>query len=174
MLFRRNFSDKNQKDRFRFILILLLSVVLISGCNSKNKKSASELNITSAIAQEPYQIKIWQGGGFTGFATGFTLFSAGEVTHWQRLPGQSDTTLWIVKGYSSQIQKLRNQLEESGALDLNYAEVGNMTAGINYEIKGKKYTWTWNQTGSEKDIPELLRSWYQDAKDFCQSFKHEN
>ena len=50
---------------------------------------------------------------------------------------------------------------------MKYAETGNMTAGINYETKGEKHTWTWNQIDAEKDIPEALRSWYQNAVDFC-------
>ncbi len=174
MLFNKNFSNENQKDRFRFILILLLSVLLIPGCNSKNKKSASELNINSAMEQEAYQITLWQGGGFTGLTTGFTLSSGGEVAHWQRFPGQSNTALWIVSGYLPEIQKLRRQLEESGVLEMTYTEPGNMTAGINYETKDKKYLWTWNQTGIENDIPEPLRRWYQNAMDFCQSLQHKN
>ena len=88
MLFSQYLSNNNQKDHFRFVLIFLLSVVLISACNSKNKKSVSELNINSAMEQDAYQITIWQGGGFTGLTTGFTLSSAGEVTYWKRLPGQ--------------------------------------------------------------------------------------
>ena len=171
MLISKFLLNKNYIDRFRFILILLLSVVLISGCNSKNKKSVSELNTSRAVDQDTFQIKLWQGGGFTGLTTGFTLSSAGEVTHWQRFPGQSDSVLWIVKGHSSDIQKLRSQLEASGALEMKYAETGNMTASVSFEKKDEKYTWTWNQTGAEKDIPEPLRSWYQNALDFCQSLQ---
>jgi hypothetical protein len=174
MLFSQYLSDKYQKNHYRFILILLLSVVLISGCNSKNKKSASEVKINSAMEQEAYQITLWQGGGFTGLTTGFTFYSTGEVTHWQRFPGQSDSVLWIVKGYSSKIKKLRDQLEESGALEMKYAETGNMTAGINFETKSGKYTWTWNQTGTETDVPESLRSLYQQAMNFCQSLQQKN
>ena len=171
MLFSQYLSGKNQIDRFRFILILLLSVILISGCNSKNQKSASALNTNRSMEQRAYQITLWQGGGFTGLTTGFTLSSTGEVTHWQLFPGQPDSVLWIMKGYSSEIKKLRNQLEESGALEMKYAETGNMTAGINYETKGEKYAWTWNQTGAEKDIPGPLRSCYQNAMNFCQSLQ---
>ncbi|UCE07722.1 MAG: hypothetical protein JSW07_06740 [bacterium] len=174
MLFTQYFSNKNQKDSFRFILILLLSVVFISGCNSKHKKSAMQLSANSATGQESYQITLWQGGGFTGLTTGFTLSSAGEVTHWQRFPGQPDSALWVMKGYSSGIKRLRNQLEESGALEMKYAETGNMTAGINYETKGEKYIWTWNHTGVENDVPEPLRTWFQNAMDFCQSLQHKN
>ena len=174
MLLSQYLSSNNQKDHFRFILIFLLSVVLISGCNSKNKKSLSELNINSAMEQQAYQITLWQGGGFTGLTTGFTLSSTGEVTRWQRLPGQSDSVLWIMKGYSSEIQKLRSQLEESGALEMKYDDTGNITVGISYNKKDEKYLWTWNQTGVKTDVPEPLRNWYQNAMDFCRSLQQKN
>lgn len=173
MLFSKKFSNRNQKDHFRFILMLVLLVALILACNLKNKKPASELDINSTIEQEAYKITLWQGGGFTGLTTGFTLSSAGEVTHWQRFPGQSDSLLWIVKGYLSEIKNLRSQLEEVGVLEMEYAETGNMTAGINFETKGEKYAWTWKQTGAKKDIPEPLRTWYQNAMDFCLSLQQK-
>jgi hypothetical protein len=53
------------------MLIVILSLVLITGCNSKNKKSAVELSANAAVEQEPYQITFWQGGGFTGLTAGF-------------------------------------------------------------------------------------------------------
>ena len=167
----QTFLNKNQNNRYRFILILLFFVTLVPGCSSKNKKSASDLNANRSVDQEVFQITLWQGGGFTGLTTGFTLSSAGEVTHWQRFPGQSDSALWIMKGLSSEIQKLRDQLEETGALEIKYAETGNMTTGISYEKKAEKYFWTWKQTGNETDVPESLRSWYQNAMDFCQSLQ---
>ncbi|HEX9972078.1 MAG TPA: hypothetical protein VGD14_08420 [bacterium] len=126
------------------------------------------------MEKKAYQITLWQGGGFTGLATGFTLSSAGEVTHWQRLPGQSDSVLWIMKGYSSEIQKLRSQLDQSGVLEMKYDVTGNMTAGISYEKENKKYIWTWNQTGAENDVPEPFRSWHQNAMKFCQSLQNKN
>jgi len=173
MLISKFLLNKNYMDRFRFILMLLLSVVLISRCNSKNKKAASALNINRTMEQSAYQITLWQGGGVTGLTTGFTLASAGEVTHWQRFPGQPDSVLWIVTGYSSDIQKLRIQLEASGSLEMKNAETGNMTTGVSYEKKAEKYLWTWNQTGAEKDIPEPLRGWHQNAMDFCQTLQQQ-
>ena len=177
MSINTNISNKNHGDEYYSILkmlFIILSLVLITGCNSKNKKSAVELSARAAAEQEPYQITLWQGGGFTGLASGFTLSSNGEVTHWQRFPGQSDSILWKETGNFAEIQKLKNQLEESGALEMKAEETGNMTAGASYETKETVYRWTWKQTGSDDDIPESIRGWFKDAINFCQSLKSEN
>lgn len=170
-------SDKNQGDHyktFQDIFLVVLSIVLITGCNSRNKKSAVELSASNATEQEPYQIRLWQGGGFTGLISGFTLFSNGEVTHWQRFPGQSDSILWKGTGSLAEIQKLKRQLEESGALEMKADETGNMTEGASYETKETVYRWTWKQTGSDDDIPESIRGWFKDAILFCQSLLEKN
>ena len=170
-------SKKNKRDRYKFFIkisLVVFSVVLIAGCNSKNKKSAMELNTRIAAEQEPYQIRLWQGGGFTGLTSGFTLSSNGDVTRWQRFPGQPDSILWKGAGNLAEIQKLKTQLIESGALETKSTETGNMTAGINYETKDNKYTWTWTKSDSENDIPELFKDWYQKATIFCQSLQGKN
>lgn len=170
-------SDKNQKKHHNLIwkiLFVILVLFLITGCNSKNKKSAVEMNASSAVEQESYQITLWQGGGFTGLTSGFTLSSTGEVIHWQRFPGQPDSILW--KGTRSQveIQKLKSQLEQSGALKLKADETGNMTAGVSYKMNETVYRWTWKKIGSDDDIPELIRDWFKDALNFCQSLQSKN
>ena len=127
-----------------------------------------ELSAEAVAEQEPFQITLWQGGGFTGLASGFTLSSNGDVTHWQRFSGQSDSILWMGTGNLVEIQKLKSQLEESGALEMKVEESGNMTAGASYETKETGYRWTWKQSGFDDDIPELIRDWFKDAINFCQ------
>ena len=170
-------SDNNQRGHYYLMLkmlFIILSVVLIACCHSKDKKSAMELSASKAGEQDPYQIMLWQGGGFTGLASGFTLFSNGDVTHWQRFPGQSDSILWKETGNLAEIQKIRSQLEETGALEMTSDETGNMTAGASYEMKETVYRWTWKYTGSDDDIPESIRSWFKDAIGFCQSLQSNN
>lgn len=77
------------------------------------------------------------------------------------------------KGYQSEIQQFKKQLEESGALEKEYAETGNMTVGIEYATAEKRFVWTWKKTGAENDVPEPLQEWYQQALTFCQSLEKD-
>lgn len=156
------------------LMIVALFLVLSPACNSKKRKAALDMDVHHQIDQQAFQITLWQGGGFTGSTTGFTISSNGEVAHWQRFGGQSDTTLWMVNGYLAEVQNLKNRLEQSGMLELKYADTGNMTAGIKYEIRNQQYIWTWNLSGVDSDIPEPLREWYRHARDFCQSIQQKN
>lgn len=169
---------KNQKRSKKYpmthdLALLMLLFALLLSCNSTQKKSGSE-TITKNQIDQVFQITLWQGGGFTGLTTGFTLSSNGAVVHWQRFGGQADTTLWKVKGYLSEVQNLKNQLEESGMLELKYTDTGNITAGIKYETQDQQHVWTWNNSGVDNDIPEPLREWYRHARDFCQSIQQKN
>jgi len=160
---------ENLKKYLWLILVFLLTVVLIQGCSIKDKTPAGESNLDGETAPDTYRFTLWEGGGFTGLTTGFSLSADGRVTHWQRFKGQADSVLWTEEGHAAPIDTLRIQLEESGALEMQYNESGNMTAGITYEHTDKKYLWTWKHTGSADEVPEPLRSWRQKAIDFCQS-----
>jgi hypothetical protein len=169
-------SDNNQRGHYYLMLkmlFIILSLVLIACCHSKDKKSARELSASKAAEQEPYQITLWHGGGFTGLASGFTLSSNGEVTHWQRFPGQSDSIVWKGTASLAEIQKLKSQLAESGALEMISEETGNMTAGVSYETKETVHRWTWKYTSSDEDIPESIRGWFKEALRFCQSLQSD-
>jgi len=170
-------ADKNKRGHFYLMLkmlFIILSVVLMACCHSKDKKSAMELSASKAAEQDPYQIMLWQGGGFTGLVSGFTLSSTkGDVTHWQRFPGQPDSILWKETANSAEIQKLKIQLEESGALEMKAEETGNMTAGASFQTKEIVYRWTWKHTGSNDDIPESIRGWFKEALRFCRSLQSD-
>ena len=92
----------------------------------------------------------------------------------QRFPGQSDSILWKGKVDLEEVQELKNQLEESGALEMKADETGNMTAGASYAAIDTSYQWTWKQSGSDDDIPELIRDWFKNAISLCRSLQDKD
>ena len=53
--------NKNKRDRYKFFIKIshvIFSIVLIIGCNSKNKKSAVELSASAAVKLVSCQLNI--------------------------------------------------------------------------------------------------------------------
>ncbi len=168
-------SNKDKRGRYNSMLkisCILLSALIITCSHSKEKQAKMELGDSKATEQAAYQIIIWKGGGFSGQVSGFTLSSNGEVTRWQRFPGQSDTILWKGAASLAEIQKIRSQLEQSMALEMKADVTGNMTAGVSYTTKETALRWTWRYTGSDDSIPEAIRSWFKEAMAFCRALEN--
>lgn len=116
---------------------------------------------------EPFTLSLSSGGGFSGLVEGFTLTSQGQVTAWQKLPGNPETTLWSKKGDSDSAIALVESLKSFLAVDLK--ETGNVTTRISLVLPDT--SWLWSKSGSvaASDVPEPFQTWYARAESYCLS-----
>ncbi len=156
-------------------LVLILFLIILSttqnGCKSKDIKSNKiKSNITGAINQEAkvdsFNIIISNGGGFTGLKNGYTLNSAGVVKRWRQLSLVNDTTIWKVQTDGIKIKDFRNKLVNSGILEKQYKDTGNITFVLSYQIPDTTYTWSWNGKNGGENVPSEIKDWFKDITDY--------
>ena len=156
-------------------LVLILFLIILSttqnGCKSKDIKSNKiKSNITGAINQEAkidsFNIIISNGGGFTGLKNGYTLNSAGVVKRWRQLSFVNDTTIWKVQTDGIKIKDFRKKLVNSGILEKQYKDTGNITFVLSYQIPDTTYTWSWNGKNGGENVPSEIKDWFKDITDY--------
>ena len=161
-------------------LVLILFLIILSttqnGCKSKDIKSNKiKSDITGAINQEAkidsFNIIISNGGGFTGLKNGYTLNSAGVVKRWRQLSFVNDTTIWKVQTDGIKIKDFRNKLVNSGILEKQYKDTGNITFVLSYQIPDTTYTWSWNGKNGGENVPSEIKNWFKDITDYIISVR---
>lgn len=161
--------NKPKYSAMLFILFLLFAT--LNGCKSKDiKPNQIKTDVTGAIKQatkvDSFKIIISNGGGFTGLKNGYTLNSAGIVKRWRQLSLVKDTTIWKVQTDGIKINNFKDQLVDSGILEKQYNDTGNITFILSYKLPDTTYRWSWNGKNGGENVPAEIKDWFKDITDY--------
>jgi len=175
-------ENKRQKMRKMNLLLLKISSLLfviltIIGCGAcivekDGSANKSQNSLAKTDLEEPLQLSFASGGGFTGLASGYTIYSNGKINHWKRLSVVKDTVDWSTSVDASRATKFRTELVKSGLLERNILETGNMTTHLKYETTDSTYMWSWRGQGESGNVPVEIKDWYIEITKFCNDLKN--
>jgi hypothetical protein len=121
-------------------LFFIFCIGFVACSNMGDKKSEA-----TAEKASYFKIALSSGGGFTGIYRGYSLLWQGVVER-------------------GEVERIRGELQKSGALDKRFAGAGNMTAVVAYETADTTYRWSWDRT---REGPVGLSEWYEKTRAFC-------
>ncbi|HET9137418.1 MAG TPA: hypothetical protein VFO76_12340 [Candidatus Kapabacteria bacterium] len=131
----------------RFCLLICL---IAAGCSSGHH---------SASSREASTIRIGAGGGFSGYYSGYSFKSTGEVVSWQRRSLTSpDTVLGSATLSADSVDFFFRYLDEVNFSALDYLSSGNMNYSIEYTIGEKTHRVSWGD--SDPSAPEEIKVFY--------------
>jgi hypothetical protein len=140
-------------------LFFIFCIGFVACSNMGDKKSEA-----TAEKASYFKIALSSGGGFTGIYRGYSLYGDGRVEAWQSWAGKGDSLLWQGVVERGEVERIRGELQKSGALDKRFAGAGNMTAVVAYETADTTYRWSWDRT---REGPVGLSEWYEKTRAFC-------
>lgn len=134
----------------KILIICLLIGVIGAGCSSGNHSSSS---------RAPSSIRIGAGGGFSGFYSGYSFKTTGEVVSWQRRSLTSpDTVLASGTASADSLEFFFRYLDEINFSALDYLSSGNMNYSIEYTVGDKSHKVSWGD--SDPSAPEEIKVFY--------------
>jgi len=168
----------NKLKYLTIFLVIFLLFTTLNGCKSKDiKPNQIKTDITEAINQatkvDSFKIIISNGGGFTGLKNGYTLNSAGIVKRWRQLSFVKDTTIWKVQTDGIKINNFKNKLVNSGILEKQYNDIGNITFILSYQLPDTTYHWSWNGKNGGKNVPAEIKDWFKNITDYIISVQKQ-
>lgn len=144
-----------------FALLIILPLFLMATMPARPRQAASK----------KFTVIYGSGGGFTGMANGYIIYSDGKVEKWSGLYFRRSKIEKLGAAAPKTLQPLQKVFDTLAFKKWKYKDVGNMTTQM-WCISGKDTTTiSWKGTEPGKEVPPPIREFYLNLQSAVQSIK---
>lgn len=133
--------------------------------------AAMPVFLRQATTPKKYKVIYGSGGGFTGMANGYIIYSDGKVEKWSGLYFRRSKIEKLGTAAPKTLQPLQKIFATLAYKKWKYKDAGNMTTQV-WCISGKDTTAiSWKGTEPGKEVPSPIRDFYLTLQSIVQSIK---
>jgi len=127
--------------------------------------------LRQAAAPKKFTVLYGSGGGFTGMANGYIIYSDGNVEKWSGLYFRRSKIEKLGVAVPKTLQPLQKVFVARAYKKWKHKDAGNMTTQV-WCISGKDTTTiSWKGTEPGKEVPPPIRDFYLALQSVVQSVK---
>lgn len=154
--------------KYKVIVTLIILAQLVAGCSSSNH-SEQDLKVGVPLGV----IRVGGGGGFSGYYSGNSISSDGQIISWQKKSVDApDTILWQRKTTPDSVWFFFQYLREIDFQSVTTLSQGNMNYTVEVRNEKERRALSWGDT--DPKVPPEIKVFYKLVDNFVERLKRSS